>query len=272
MSSNKQNKHVCLFGGGGYIGHYVAKRFRDEGWQVLSVDCAQVCEVPGVVNLITDGPHIPNLGRLRSSITAFVHLACPRNKAGVWSKDLADLALRQGLYLSEKLNCPKVYISSMSVYDEPPSEYGEFKASAECVAIDAGFRVVRLGTVLGAEEGMPYRADLALHHIARQYADGAQCWVAERARRHVTTIQEVARRIVNRVSSETTGLPDQVTFGVMSYKDIAPASVRVLHNKQGGPVPNVGGPALLENIVHMCNYMLDFIALLLNKENAPWPM
>jgi nucleoside-diphosphate-sugar epimerase len=71
-----------LFGGGGYLGYYLAKLLLDEDHDVFSVDRKHYNQVKGVFNLVGTGPIHEDLERLfelldgTQEVTLY-HLACP---------------------------------------------------------------------------------------------------------------------------------------------------------------------------------------------------
>jgi len=205
-------RNVVLFGGAGYIGRHLVKEVAGRGDNPICLDtvdrgCFDFVSVAATINHLFKY----RLGE-RTEGTDFIHLACPRNKPDTWYLEGACRALDDGIELASKLpNGHRLFVSSMSVHDEPASQYGTFKRTAEVAAEMAGFGIIRLGTVLGAE--VCYRNDLGLHVIAGRLAKGWDAWVNGNVERNVMTIQSAVEEILKFPEFREIG-------GLAAYKDI----------------------------------------------------
>lgn len=271
---NKNRKIVWLFGGGGYVGHFVAGELIRRGHCVVSYDNERALTLPNTVSLIDRTGQ--NVLSGTASMDALIHLACPRNKPGQWDLKQAQAALQQGLALGKFCTGPKIYVSSMSVYDEPQTAYGVFKTEAEKQARDAGFSIVRPGTVVGALPGFPYRADLALHLIMKDWANGNSCQVNARARRHIIPVWMLALALADEVTmrpeAKEPEVIREVTWGTVSYKDIVPMSVRRGKFQEKTVCPAVGAACSVQDCADLRDILFDFVKAIQNKENPAWPI
>ncbi len=217
-------KLAYLFGGGGYLGHYLAKQMLSRRYMVVNIDTKNVCKVPGVLNMVPfDSGAIQHLQQDDPSQSVLFHLACPRNKKGEWNLAEAVRSLEEGIRLSRRLGVRLVFSSSLSIHDDPASEYGNFKLAAEVAVRAVGGAVARLGTLFGAEDGMPYRADLGLHIIAEQLASGHEAWVNNDIQRHICPVSVAARDMANMLSygqAERT-----ISEGIIKYSSMVPPEV-----------------------------------------------
>jgi nucleoside-diphosphate-sugar epimerase len=225
-----------LFGGGGYLGHYLARELlsrqeKDCKHIVYSMDETRTNKVPGVFNLVpaADGTMmmamIDGLEAGTDTFITFYHLACPRNKKGSWDLDRAVDALWTGINLSQGLSADLVFASSMSVFDDPPSPYGAFKRTAEVAVKAVGGHYIRFGTLLGADVNMPYRNDLGLHMIALALANGIKAWVNSDIQRYMITAQDAARRMANIGNSYPPTAGSNAHHGLFKYANVVPDEV-----------------------------------------------
>ena len=268
MTKQTRRRTIILFGGGGYIGHYVAHEIVRRNHLPINYDWQRRCEVEGAPLNFKD--------TLPIMCDGFIHLACPRNKPGRWNRKLAQLAWEDGCKVASKCPGPKIYVSSMSVFDEPRTDYGEFKLMTEQKARQEGFKIVRLGTVYGVAPGMPYREDLALHTIMRSWLyEPRNAFVHDRARRHVVYIHTVARQLAILVlADDPTRIADvtELTEGIVSYKDIVPISVRQQRVGDPGPRPSVGRSMCTADKIQAQECLMDFAYVLTRKEKPAWPI
>lgn len=220
-------KIAVLYGGGGYLGHHIAKRLICEGARplVVNLDKERINKVPGVLNLVpaelTGSVYELFMDADTNEIVLY-HLACPRNKQGEWNLGRATEALSEGLKLASDIKAKVVYASSLSVLDDPASEYGNFKRVAEVAVKQNNGVVHRLGTLFGATKGLPYRADLGLHIIAETVASGKKGWVNKEIQRYVSHVDYAARTMVWGQSLGSTYATHQ---GLHAYRNIVPAEL-----------------------------------------------
>lgn len=217
-------KVAYLYGGGGYLGYYMAKELIRRGCTVVNIDKQRYNKVKGVLNLVpcawsTLQQTSPVVGDNR---IVFFHLACPRNKPGEWDLGEATDALEEGIILSKKLGAKLYYASSLSIHDSPPSEYGNFKQAAEVAVRTNGGTVARFGTLFGGACG-PYRADLGLHIIAETLAAGKEAWVNSEIQRYICRVEVAARELAS-MWDYGQDMRD-IHAGLIRYADMVPAEV-----------------------------------------------
>lgn len=261
-------KIAVLYGGGGYLGHYIAKRLMCEGTRplVVNLDKERINKVPGVLNLVPAELTYSVYELFGSDAfeeRVLYHLACPRNKKGEWDLVKATDALHEGLKLASNIKARVIYASSLSVFDDPASEYGNFKRVAE-VAVKQNQGVVhRLGTLFGAIKGLPYRADLGLHMIAEVVANGVQGWVNSQIQRYVCHVEYAANAMVQNQSPGSTYATHQ---GLHMYRNIVPSNLpRRMPEQDFYTIP---GDA--QNSVHFQAEFDRFVEML--KEKHTWPI
>lgn len=217
---------VILFGGAGYLGSNLAATLADEGHDVEVIDKNPL-------------PFKPKFGITQSGCMAelrgkkadwFVHLACPRNSTPHFNWPDAEEALDEGLGITRRLNCEDhLFISSMSVHDNPDNEYAQFKRMAERVVREREWDVVRLPTLLGLGDADVYRSDLGLHKCAAAYSRRpSEAWVNSRIWRHVMWCRDVVQRLIDYLDSPPVGSGGvtEISRGVVRYDDITPFAVR----------------------------------------------
>lgn len=209
---------VVLFGGKGYLGQHVELALKQAGGE------------KNEVVVIGRGENAPLSAQ---GADCFIHLACPRNKPGVWSWRKAYEAQETASLLWRWMK-PKraLFISSMSVYDNPENDYQHFKLMAEREVLALGWTVFRLPTLLGARTGLHYRRDLGLHQIATALAFPSMYalpTVNGNVVRHVAPIDDVVVRICSWcLSTESCPRVQELGCGVVSFEGIVPPTVRVV--------------------------------------------
>lgn len=216
-----------LFGGGGYLGHYLARELVNRGRVVYSLDTVNYNKVPGVINIVggdvSKHIHMAQCTWHKNTTVTVYHLACPRNKLGEWNLEKAVCALEQGIDLANGMEADLFFASSMSVHDNPSSVYGDFKRVAEVAVNTHGGKVFRLGTLLGGEPNMPYRADLGLHIIAETIVAGKKAWVNSDIQRYVIPVWTAAYVLAEAAVRRSTGRT--VADGLFKYAQIVPEGV-----------------------------------------------
>jgi nucleoside-diphosphate-sugar epimerase len=261
-------KIAVLYGGGGYLGHHLAKRLMCEGTRplVVNLDEERINKVPGVLNLVPAELTYSVYELFTEADTdeiVLYHLACPRNKQGEWNLRLATYALGEGLKLASDIKAEVVYASSLSVFDDPASEYGNFKRVAEVAVKQMNGVVHRLGTLFGATKGLPYRADLGLHIIAETVASGKKGWVNKEIQRYVSHVEYAANAMVQ---SQSPGHTYATHQGLHAYRNIVPAELpRRMPEKDYYTIPgDVNDPT------HFQSEFDRFVDML--KEEHTWPI
>jgi nucleoside-diphosphate-sugar epimerase len=202
-----------LYGGAGYLGTHLADALRVAGYSVAVQD-----------RQVEIGPDWYHVDEPAPAFDHMIHLACPRNKPGTWNARAAEEALEAGRAIADfGTDCNCWFISSMSVYDEPDNQYASFKRMAEKIVLQReNWGVVRLPTLLGAEEGLVYRADLGLHQIAATVARGKQP-SATLKRRFVLPIRMVVERLVKLFTEESlSDTPIEIHSGAIPFYAICP--------------------------------------------------
>jgi hypothetical protein len=227
----------CLFGGSGYLGTHLADALVRQGRRVCIIDTATPAVNVGAAFLSSPFT-LPTVGRLWL-------LACPRNKPRVWNARNAETALCQGMSYELMAHDKPIFISSMSVYDEPDNSYAQFKRMAEMVVAQRKFMVARLPTLLGAKQGLVYRADLGLHQAAMDLADD-QIPVLSSTCRYVLPISQVVGSLVAHDFTNPEWI--EIEAGVVQFHDIEPVADTV---EQSGYCAGGGAPMQSE-IVERC--------------------
>jgi nucleoside-diphosphate-sugar epimerase len=258
---------TVLFGGGGYIGRHLEDKLVEHAVNVVVVDKpGTACDVEHEGNLVSTMDQIYRWLGSGYKDTDFIHLACPRNKNGAngtWDTAAAVEALEDGLEIARCLpRGRRMFISSMSVYDEPPNPYGAFKHTAEVAAKMAGFGIIRLATVLGGK--VCYREDLGLHRIAAQLAEGHSAWVNSEVLRHVADIEFTVDEIL-------AYRPFTEIAGTAYFKDIVSGlGASIVAAEDGNTFVAKGGPPLLPHAVaHLKCVFADLIQAIRKEDICP---
>ncbi|MFA4972354.1 MAG: hypothetical protein WC683_07050 [bacterium] len=226
---------ITLFGGHGYLGSHLAAELRHFGH-----DVHQLGRDPAVWTGLDEPDR-------------FLHLACPRNKPGVWSWRKAMEAHATAVALQQDTGTPPdqcLFISSLSVFDSPGNEYGHFKAMAEREVLARGWRVARLPTLLGTCDGVNlYRRDLGLHEIANMLANDCRATVNPDAVRHVDWIGRVVRELAAWCSAPV-DFPKvwSLSEGVVAFEQIVGPRVAVVNGERQTYVTTCGEPMVMSDV------------------------
>jgi len=248
---------ILLYGGAGYVGAHLRREMRLADYRVVIVDRNLSSRQTGTDACQLD--QAPGPG-----ITLAMHLACPRNRPGMWDWDLAERSFTQGQEYIEKYTepgTPKFYASSWSIKDVPDNEYSRFKRMAEEIVKAGGWEVVRFPTLFGiGAPDLPFREDLGLNRVIAAWArhsldpwTNAKPWVNRTTVRHLMPIDMMVRRL--RLIFEGKLFPSEMSLGKVRFSEVAwdPFEIR---DCEGGYTTTHGEYADVSHVVACRNAFL----------------